>query len=119
LIYFYPEIAVTASKTDKAALLNELVNSYLLKDILGLEKIKSSKILVDLLRLLAFQIGGEVSLSELGGRLGIDYKTVARYLDLLEKSFVIFELRGYSRNLRNEINRKSKYFFMAMESETP
>jgi predicted AAA+ superfamily ATPase len=63
------------------------------------------------LRLIAFQIGNEVSLSELARQLGIDYKTVARYLDLLEKAFVIYNLRGFSRNLRKEITNKSKYYF--------
>ncbi|MFH1761807.1 MAG: DUF4143 domain-containing protein [bacterium] len=96
---------------DKAELLTEIAQSYLLKDILELERIKSSKILLDLLRLLAFQIGREVSMSELAQKVGVDYKTVARYLDLFEKSLVIFNLRGYSRNLRNEITNKSKYYF--------
>jgi len=73
--------------------------------------IKGSKILLDLLRMLAFQVGSEVSLSELGKQLAIDNKTVARYLDLFEKSFIIFNLRGFSRNLRSEVTRKSKYYF--------
>lgn len=67
--------------------------------------------MIDLLKLLAFQIGGEVSLNELGNSLEIDKKTVARYLDLLEQSFIIYNLRGFSRNLRKEINKKSKYYF--------
>lgn len=92
-------------------ILNEIFQSYLLKDVLELEKVKSSKILLDLLRLLAFQTGSEVSLSELAQSVGIDYKTVARYLDLFEKSFVIYNLRGFSRNLRKEITKKSKYYF--------
>lgn len=79
--------------------------------MLEFEKVKSSKTLVDLLRLLAFQIGSDVSLNELGQKLQIDHKTVARYLDLLEKSFVLYNLRGYSRNLRKEVTSKSKYFF--------
>ncbi len=91
--------------------MNEIVNSYLFKDILELDKIKGSKTLLDLLRLLAFQVGQEVSLSELGRQLAIDSKTVARYLDLLEKSFVLFNLRGFSRNLRKEVAKKSKYYF--------
>lgn len=106
----YPAI-LTAQKKQKANLLEELVNSYLLRDILELEKIKSSKVLVDLLRLIAFQVGSEVSLSELGRQVGLNYKTVSRYLDLLEKSFVLYNLRGYSRNLRTEVTKKSKYFF--------
>jgi predicted AAA+ superfamily ATPase len=107
----YPAVITAKGKEEKIAILEEIVGSYLLKDILELEKVKGSKILLDLLRLLAFQIGNEVSLSELAGQLGIDYKTVARYLDLLEKAFVIYNLRGYSRNLRNEITSKSKYYF--------
>ena len=107
----YPEIIVTAGKGKKIKLLDELVYSYLLKDILELDHIKNSKKLLDLLRLLAFQIGNEVSLSELGKQLGMDHKTVERYLDILEKAFVIYNLRGFSRNLRKEITKKSKYYF--------
>ncbi len=112
LIYgSYPEVAANEDAAEKKRILNEIVGSYLLKDILELEKVKGSKALLDLLRLLAFQIGNEVSLSELGRQLGLDYKTVARYLDLFEKSFVIMSLRGFSRNLRKEITKKSKYYF--------
>lgn len=107
----YPEIITSKTKQEKMRLLEELVHSYLLKDILELERVKSSKILLDLLRLLAFQVGNEVSLSEIAQKLGIDYKTVGRYLDLFEKAFVICNVRGYSKNLRNEISRKSKYYF--------
>ncbi|MDI6735312.1 MAG: ATP-binding protein [bacterium] len=107
----YPEVAATNELTEKKRILNEITGSYLLKDILELEKVKGSKILLDLLRLLAFQVGSEVSLSEIGRQLGIDYKTVARYLDLLEKAFVIYNLRGYSQNLRKEITKKSKFYF--------
>lgn len=107
----YPEVVATADKTEKIKLLEEIVHAYLLKDILNLEKVKSAKILLDLLRLLAFQVGSEVSLTELARQIGIDYKTVARYLDLFEKSFVIYNLRGFSRNLRKEITKKSKYYF--------
>lgn len=113
LIYgAYPEVLTNEFINDKKRILEELVGSYLLKDILELEKVKSSKLLLDLLRLLAFQIGSEVSLSELGKQLGIDGKTVARYLDLFEKSFVIINIRGFSRNLRKEITKKSKYYFL-------
>ncbi|MDR2430919.1 MAG: AAA family ATPase [Candidatus Margulisbacteria bacterium] len=107
----YPDVINSADKKSKKLFLRELTDSLLLKDILAYQEVKSSKILIDLLKLLAFQVGGEVSLSELGGVLGIDRKTVNRYLDLLEKSYVIFQLRGYSRNLRKEINKKAKYFF--------
>jgi len=108
----YPEVAASEDSAEKKRILNEIVNSYLLKDIMELERVKGSKVLLDLLRLLAFQIGNEVSLSELGRQLGLDYKTVARYLDLFEKSFVIYNLRGFSRNLRKEITKKSKYYFL-------
>ena len=108
----YPEVVASDTVEEKKRILNEIVGSYLLKDILELEKVKGSKILLDLLRLLAFQIGNEVSLSELGKQVGLDYKTIARYLDLFEKSFVIYNLRGFSRNLRKEITKKSKYYFL-------
>lgn len=112
LIYgSYPEIIENKSTEQKRQLLNEIVQSYLLKDILELEQVKGAKVLLDLLRLLAFQIGSEVSLTELGKQLGLDYKTVRRYLDLFEKSYIIYNLRGYSRNLRKEIYKKSKYYF--------
>lgn len=112
LIYgSYPKVLTMKSFEDKAKNLRKLVSSYLLKDILDLEDVKGSKILLDLLRLLAFQLGNEVSLSELAQNLPIDPKTVARYLDLLEKSFVLINIRGYSKNLRKEISNKSKYYF--------
>ena len=107
----YPAVVTAKTKEDKASVLKEIVNSFLLKDILELEKVKGSKVLFDLLRLVAYQVGSEVSLTELGTQLGIDYKTVGRYLDLLEKAFVLYNLRGFSRNLRKEITKKSKYYF--------
>jgi predicted AAA+ superfamily ATPase len=107
----FPEVLTARKRSEKIDLVTEIVGSYLLKDILELDRVKSSKILLDLLRLLAFQVGKEVSLRELATQLGIDYKTVARYIDLLEKSFVLYNLRGYSRNLRKEITKKSKYYF--------
>ncbi|MDP3882635.1 MAG: ATP-binding protein [Candidatus Staskawiczbacteria bacterium] len=107
----YPEVITATDKTEKIKILEELVNSYLLKDILEIEQVKGSKVLLDLLRLVAFQVGSEVSFSELGAQIGIDSKTVARYLDLFEKSFVLYNLRGFSKNLRKEITKKSKYYF--------
>jgi predicted AAA+ superfamily ATPase len=107
----YPEILETADFPGKQTKLRELVNSYLYRDILEMEKLKGSKVLLDLLRLLAFQVGSEVSLRELGQKLELDSKTVSRYLDLLEKAFVIINLRGLSRNLREEVTRTSKYYF--------
>lgn len=112
LVYgMYPEVLTAETHEQKQFVLQELVSSYLYKDILEIERVKSAKLLSDLLVLLAFQVGNEVSLNELAGQLGIDVKTVARYLDLFEKSFVLYNLRGFSRNLRNEVTSKSKYYF--------
>lgn len=108
----YPEVLTMTDSEKKKQILTEIISSYLLKDILELEQVKSSKILLDLLRLIAFQVGSEVSLSELARQLGIDYKTVARYLDLCEKAFILYNLRGFSRNLRKEVTKKSKYYFL-------
>lgn len=107
----YPEIFKTPKTNDKIELIQELVNSYLLKDILGFERLKSPRQLVDLLKLLAFQIGHEVSVNELATQVGLNVRTVARYIDLLEKGFVIYRLGALSKNLRKEITKKSKYFF--------
>ena len=108
----YPEVLSTESKVEKIAILKELVDSYLLKDILSHERIKSPKALLQLLKLLAFQIGSQVSLNELATRIGMDVKTVDRYLNLLEKSFVIKRFGGFSGNLRKEIVSKGKVFFL-------
>lgn len=107
----YPEVIQACSKKDKSLILDELVHSYLFKDILELDRIRGSKVIFDLVKLLSFQLGNEVSISELASQIGRNAKTIARYLDLLEKSFVIYQLRGYSKNLRKEITKKSKYYF--------
>jgi predicted AAA+ superfamily ATPase len=108
----YPRVLSVSTRQEKIDILTELVDSYLLRDILSLEKIKKSEILFNLVKLLAFQIGNLVSHNELATQLRIDIKTVARYLDLLEKSFVICKLGGFSNNLRNEITSKHKYYFL-------
>lgn len=107
----YPELFSIASRLDKQEYLLELIDSILFRDILEIEKIKNSKILVDLLALLAFQIGKEVSINELSRSLGIHKTKVMTYLDVLEKSFIIINIRGFSRNLRNEITKNSRYYF--------
>ncbi|MCX6789537.1 MAG: ATP-binding protein [Candidatus Gribaldobacteria bacterium] len=107
----YPEIITAKSQKEKVVLLNGLANSYLLKDVFSLEKIKGSKQLLDLLKLVAFQIGNEVSLNELATQVRLDIKTVGRYLDILEKAFVLKKVGGFSRNLRKEISGKAKYYF--------
>lgn len=107
----YPEIFSIKTVADKIAYLNSLSSDYLYKDVLELEHIKFNKKLRDLLQLLAFQIGAEVSYNELATRLGMDRKTVDTYIDLLEKAFVITRLHAFSRNLRKEINKKPKIYF--------
>jgi predicted AAA+ superfamily ATPase len=107
----YPAIVTTESTTLRERLLSELVGSYLYRDILELNSVRRSEKVVDLLRLLAFQIGQEVSLAEMASSLAINRETVERYLDLLEKVFVIFKVRGFSRNLRKEVTKNSRYYF--------
>jgi predicted AAA+ superfamily ATPase len=107
----YPEVVTTRNNQQRETYLREMISSYLFKDILALEGIRYSNKLVRLLQLLAFQIGGQVSLNELGRQLGMSKNTVERYLDLLEKVFVIFKLSGFSRNLRKEISKSYRYFF--------
>lgn len=112
LIYgSYPELLHLPSYDGKADYLNEMINAYLLKDILEFDGIRNSDKMFDLLRLIAFQIGKEVSLEELGKQLLLSRNTVEKYLDLLSKVFVIFKLQGYSRNLRSEITKTSRWYF--------
>ncbi len=113
LIYgAYPEVLLTNDVHTKQSILSEIVSSYLYKDILVLDKIKSPRLLRDIAKMIALQIGHEVSLNEIAVSLNSDVKTVARYLDLLEKMFVIKCVRGFSRNLRNEISKKARYYFL-------
>lgn len=107
----YPAIVTEADVSLREKLLHELVGSYLYKDVLELEDIRRSSKLVNLLRLLAFQIGTEVSTTELAASLALNHQTVQRYLDLLEKVFVIFRVDGFSRNLRKEISKNGRYYF--------
>ena len=112
LIYgSYPEIITAKSYSEKKDYLIQIRDSYLFKDILEFEKIKNNRKILDLLRLIAFQIGHEVSLQEIGNSLNIGKNTVERYLDLLEKSFVLINVRGFSRNLRKEVTKMSRYYF--------
>ncbi|MBI3511286.1 MAG: ATP-binding protein [Bacteroidetes bacterium] len=107
----YPELQQYKTRAEKTDYLRELVNSYLLKDILQFENIRNSDKLHDLLKLIAYQLGKEVSLEELGRQLGISKNSVEKYLDLLSKVFVIYKVRGYNRNLRKEITKMSKWYF--------
>ncbi len=108
----YPELLHLPDRKDKIDYLNEMVSSYLLKDILVYENIKNSQKIFNLLRLIAFQIGGEVSLQELGNQLGISKNTVEKYLDLLSKVFILHRVEGFSRNLRKEITKNSRWYFL-------
>lgn len=107
----YPEILTTEHLQDKAEMLHELCEAYLFKDILAFERLRNADKIRRLLNLLAYQIGKEVSLTELGAGLGLNRLTVERYLDLLEKTFVIFRIPGFSRNLRSEVTKTSRYYF--------
>ena len=107
----YPDVVGLATSAQKVDYLRELVNSYLLKDILMYEQVKNSAKLLQLLQLISWQAGGEVFYDELGRQLGISKSTVERYLDLLAKVFIIFRLGGHSNNLRKEVTRSSKWYF--------
>lgn len=112
LIYgSYPEVILADDKQIIERYLKEIVGSYLYKDILELDGVRHSDKIARLLQLLAFQIGREVSFNELGTQLGMSKNTIARYLDLLEKTFVIYKLPGFSRNLRKEISKNPRYYF--------
>ncbi|MGE5356762.1 MAG: ATP-binding protein [Deltaproteobacteria bacterium] len=108
----YPELLHLPSKEQKTKYLNDLVSSYLLKDILSFENLKNSDKILSLLRLLAFQVGSLVSTNELGGQTGLSGNTVIKYLDLLSKVFVIHRVGGFSRNMRKEIVKSSKWYFL-------
>lgn len=107
----YPEVITLPTLAGKQQYLFELTNTYLLKDILAFENIRNPQKLKDLLVLLAYQIGCEVSLDELGRQLGLSKNTVERYLDLLSKVFVVYNRRGYSKNLRKEVAKSSRWYF--------
>jgi uncharacterized protein len=105
----YPEVVNKPGK--EIELLKGLATSYLYKDIFTFHDVRKPEILEKLLKALALQVGSEVSYNELAQTVGSDQLTVQRYLDLLEKSFVVFRLPAYSRNLRNELRKSRKIFF--------
>ena len=106
---YYPEIVTNAGEEKER--LKLLASSYLYKDLLMLEQIKKPALLEKLLNALALQLGSEVNYNELGQLIGSDRKTVEKYIDLLKKAFVIFELPAFSRNVRNEIKKGKKIYF--------
>lgn len=111
LIYgLYPEV-YTSGSNEKKEILEDISESYLFKDVLQLTTIKYIAKIRDMLRLIAFQVGQQVSIHELTNKLGINRETVERYIDLLEKAFVIFRLPAFSRNPRNEVSKMDKIYF--------
>jgi len=110
LIYgYYPEIVADFENAEEHIKL--LSNSYLYKDLLQLDQIKKPKLLEKILKALAHQVGSEVSFHEISQLVGADFHTVEKYIDLLEKTFVIFTLPAYSKNVRNEIKKGKKIYF--------
>ena len=110
LIYgMYPEVILNVG--DEAITLRNICDSYLYKDIFAYQDVRKSEVIASLLEALALQVGSEVSYQELAMLLKIDQATVIRYIDLLEKSFVVFRLRALSRNVRNEIAKSRKIYF--------
>jgi hypothetical protein len=112
LIYgSYPEVVIMDSFGGKTDYLRDIVGAYLLKDILSIDGLKNSGKLKELLRLIAFQLGNEVSYDELGKQIGMSKNTVEKYLDLLSKVFVVYRLGAYARNLRKEVSKAGKWYF--------
>ena len=110
LVYgFYPD--VVNNPGEEKEILTNIVNSYLYKDVFEFQDIRKSSVIEKLVQALALQVGSEVSFNELGNLLGIDSITVQRYVDLLEKAYVIFHIRSYSRNVRNELKKSIKIYF--------
>lgn len=107
----YPELLHLNSFAEKERYLTDLSSAYLMKDILSIDGIKNSGKMMSLLKLVALQMGSEVSYDELGRQLGLSRNTVEKYLDLLTKTFVLYRLPAYSRNARNEVSKAGKWYF--------
>lgn len=107
----YPEMFQLATLQEKKAYIKEILNSYLFKDLLVFDEIRSSDKIRTLLKLVAFQLGKEVSYDELGKQLGMSKNTVEKYLDLLSKIFVVYKVGAYSKNLRKELSKSSRWYF--------
>lgn len=108
----YPKVHTLLTEEEKQNYLYEYLNNYLYKDILSFENVRKPKKVINLLTLLALQVGKEVSVAELAQHLAMSQPTVESYLDVLEKMFILVNLRGFSRNLRKEISKTSKYYFI-------
>jgi hypothetical protein len=111
ILGMYPALFALRNRNDRTEHLRELATAYLFRDVLELGGIKNSLKLRDLVRLLAYQIGSEVSYQEISRQLGISADTVISYVDLLEQAYVVFRLGAFSRNLRKEISKKDKVYF--------
>ena len=112
LIYgSYPDVVLMNSNEERKEYLRSIVDAYLLKDILMVDGIKNASKMKELLQLIAWQMGSEVSYDELGRRIGMSKNTVEKYLDLLSKTFVIYRLGAFSRNLRKEVSKAGKWYF--------
>jgi predicted AAA+ superfamily ATPase len=108
----YPEVWTKEDEQEKKEELMHIASSYLYKDVLIYGNLRRPDIIQEILKLLAFQIGKEVSLNEISNKINTSVHTVRRYIDLLEKAFVIVSLGSFSRNLRNEIGKARKYYFL-------
>lgn len=108
----YPKTLTLAGEEQKQQYLYDCVNNYLYKDILSFSSVRKPKKVIDLLSLIALQTGNEVVVAELAQHLSISRVIVEKYLDLLEKMFILVNIRGFSRNLRKEISKTSKYYFV-------
>jgi len=112
LIYgSYPELLHIPDFKQKQNYLNELVFSYLIKDVLSFEGIKKRDKIMKLLQMMAFRVGSEISVEGIGNELGISKNTVDKYLDLFEKVFIMYPVSGYTKNADNEITKKRKWYF--------
>lgn len=112
LIYgMYPQVVLAGNDAERVELLKSIRDGYLLKDVLKIDNLKDSLFIFNLLRLLAFQLGKDISYTELGQNLNTHPKTIKRYLEILEKVFVIFSLPGFSKNLRSEYTKTPRYYF--------
>jgi len=112
LIYgSYPDVVLMNSNDERKEYLKNIVDAYLLKDILMVDGIKNASKMKELLQLIALQMGSEVSYEKLGQKLGMSKNTAEKYLDLLSKTFVIYRLGAFNRNLRKEVTKAGKWYF--------
>jgi predicted AAA+ superfamily ATPase len=112
LIYgSYPDVVLMNSNEERKEYLKNIVDAYLLKDILMVDGIKNASKMKELLQMIALQTGSEVSYEELGKKLGMSKNTVEKYLDFLSKTFVIYRLGAFSRNMRKEVTKAGKWYF--------